>query len=51
VVFVLGQVRGMKYADISEILGIPEGTVKSRMSNAEKALRGRLSGWLARGGE
>jgi RNA polymerase sigma-70 factor (ECF subfamily) len=51
VVFVLGQVRGMKYADIAEILGIPEGTVKSRMSNAEKALRGRLSGWLARSGE
>jgi RNA polymerase sigma-70 factor, ECF subfamily len=47
VVFVLGQLEGMKYADIAEILGIPEGTVKSRMSNAERALRGRLSGHLS----
>jgi RNA polymerase sigma-70 factor, ECF subfamily len=47
IVFVLGQLRGMKYADIAEILGIPEGTVKSRMANAEKALRGRLSGYLS----
>ena len=45
-VFVLGQIQGMKYADIGEILGIPVGTVKSRMANAEKALRGRLSSYL-----
>ena len=46
-VFVLGQLQGMRYADIAEILGIPVGTVKSRMSNAEKVLRGRLSAYLA----
>ena len=45
-VFVLGQLRGMRYADIAEILGIPVGTVKSRMSNAEKTIRGRLSSYL-----
>ena len=45
-VFVLGQIQGMRYAEIGEILGIPVGTVKSRMSNAEKAIRGRLSGYL-----
>ena len=45
-VFVLGQIEGMKYADIGEILGIPVGTVKSRMANAEKAIRGRLSSYL-----
>jgi RNA polymerase sigma-70 factor (ECF subfamily) len=45
-VFVLGQLKGMRYADIAEILGIPVGTVKSRMSNAEKAIRGRLSSYL-----
>lgn len=45
-VFVLGQVQGMKYADIADVLEIPVGTVKSRMSNAEKAIRGRLSGYL-----
>lgn len=45
-VFVLGQLDGMKYADIAEILGIPVGTVKSRMSNAEKAIRVRLATYL-----
>ena len=48
-VFVLGQVQGIRYADISEILGIPVGTVKSRMANAEKMIRGRLSGYLEAG--
>jgi RNA polymerase sigma-70 factor (ECF subfamily) len=46
-VFVLGQLRGFRYADIADILEIPVGTVKSRMSNAEKAIRGRLSAYLA----
>jgi DNA-directed RNA polymerase specialized sigma24 family protein len=32
----------MKYQDISEVLGIPEGTVKSRMHNAVRALRDDL---------
>ena len=44
--FVLGQIQGMKYADIGDILEIPVGTVKSRMANAEKAIRGRLSSYL-----
>jgi RNA polymerase sigma-70 factor (ECF subfamily) len=48
-VFVLGQVQGIRYAEISEILGIPVGTVKSRMANAEKTIRGRLSGYLDMG--
>jgi RNA polymerase sigma-70 factor (ECF subfamily) len=38
-VFVLANNHGMKYHDISEVLGIPEGTVKSRMHNAVCALR------------
>lgn len=45
-VFVMGQLEGMRYRDIAEILGIPVGTVKSRMANAEKAIRGRLEGYL-----
>jgi RNA polymerase sigma-70 factor (ECF subfamily) len=45
-VFVLGQLDGMRYRDIAEILGIPVGTVKSRMSNAEKAIRGQLAAYL-----
>jgi RNA polymerase sigma-70 factor (ECF subfamily) len=45
-VFVLGQLDGMRYADIGEILGIPVGTVKSRMANADKVIRGRLAAYL-----
>lgn len=35
----LGVFQDMPYAQISEILGIPTGTVKSRMSNALKKLK------------
>ena len=42
VVFVLARYRSLPYAEISSILDIPVGTVKSRMALAEKTLRGRL---------
>lgn len=42
-VFVLANNQGMRYAEISEVLGIPEGTVKSRMFAAVRTLRGKLS--------
>ncbi len=42
-VFVLGEIQGMKYQDIGEILGIPVGTVKSRMHAAVHRLRGLLA--------
>ncbi len=32
----------MKYQDIAEVLGIPEGTVKSRMHSAVRTLRDEL---------
>ena len=35
----LGVMRGLPYPEVSRILGIPVGTVKSRMFNALKALR------------
>ena len=41
-VFVLANNHGMKYQEISAVLGIPEGTVKSRMHNAVRALRDDL---------
>lgn len=41
-VFVLAETRGLKYADIGEILGIPVGTVKSRMHAAITKLRSVL---------
>ena len=45
-VFVMGQLNGMRYADVAEILEIPVGTVKSRMANADKIIRGRLEPYL-----
>ena len=38
-VFVLSENQGMKYAEISEVLEIPVGTVKSRMHSAVRRLR------------
>lgn len=38
-VFVLAETRGFRYADIGETLGIPVGTVKSRMHAATTRLR------------
>jgi RNA polymerase sigma-70 factor (ECF subfamily) len=42
VVFILSQVEGLRYREISEVLGIPEGTVKSRMFSCLKKIRGAL---------
>jgi RNA polymerase sigma-70 factor (ECF subfamily) len=42
-VFVLANNHGMKYQEIAAVLHIPEGTVKSRMHNAVRALRHELS--------
>jgi RNA polymerase sigma-70 factor (ECF subfamily) len=42
-VFVLANNHGMKYQDIAAVLAIPEGTVKSRMHNAVRAMRSELS--------
>ena len=41
-VFILANNHEMKYAEISKVLGIPEGTVKSRMHGAVRTLRGKL---------
>jgi len=38
-VFVLSENQGMKYAEISEVMEIPVGTVKSRMHSAVRRLR------------
>lgn len=38
-VFILGQIQALPYCEISEILEIPEGTVKSRMYTAMRRLR------------
>lgn len=41
-VLVLKELEGLGYADIAATLGVPEGTVASRLYHARKALRGAL---------
>lgn len=44
--FVLREYEGLAYADIAEITGSTEGTVKSRIHRAKEALRFRLRRWV-----
>jgi RNA polymerase sigma-70 factor (ECF subfamily) len=39
---VLSDVEGMSYQEIGKILGVPVGTVKSRLFRARQALQGKL---------
>jgi RNA polymerase sigma-70 factor (ECF subfamily) len=43
-VFILSQYGDMRYSEIAELLGIPQGTVKSRMATAVDTLRRALQG-------
>lgn len=44
-VIVLYDLRGMAYQEISEVLDIPLGTVKSRLNRARAALREEMEPW------
>lgn len=46
---VLYDIEGLAYGEIAKVLGIAEGTVKSRIHRARQALREQLSGLLAGG--
>ena len=48
-VAVLRLVRGLSTSETAAVLSIPEGTVMSRLSRAQKALRERLKGVVADG--
>jgi RNA polymerase sigma-70 factor (ECF subfamily) len=43
---VLYDIEGLAYGEIAEVLGVAEGTVKSRIHRARKALREELKGLL-----
>jgi RNA polymerase sigma-70 factor (ECF subfamily) len=45
-VFVLREYEGLEYAAIAEVMGVSEGTVKSRLHRAKQALRNHLSPYL-----
>jgi RNA polymerase sigma-70 factor (ECF subfamily) len=42
---VLSDIQELRYAEIAEILGIPEGTVKSRLFRGRRILQRRLRGY------
>ena len=42
---VLSDIQEMRYAEIAEILGIPEGTVKSRLFRGRRLLQRQLRGY------
>ncbi|MCA8943723.1 MAG: sigma-70 family RNA polymerase sigma factor [Planctomycetes bacterium] len=44
--FVLREYEGLDYASIAEVMGVSEGTVKSRLHRAKEALRSRLQPYL-----
>jgi RNA polymerase sigma-70 factor (ECF subfamily) len=48
-VLVLREVEGLSCEEVAAALGIPDGTVKSRLSRAREALRQRLVGMLEEG--
>ena len=46
---VLREIEGLTCEEVAAALGIPEGTVKSRLSRAREALRERLLGLIEEG--
>lgn len=46
-VVLLHEIEGLRYAEIAGLLGIPEGTVKSRLHHAFRHLRDCLGGGMA----
>jgi len=49
VAVVLYDIEGQSYQEVARVLGIPEGTVKSRIHRARNALRERLRSYVSSG--
>ncbi len=47
-VVILREIEGLSYEDIAQVLGVAEGTVKSRLIRGRELLRRKLDGWSAR---
>ncbi len=45
-VIVLNEIEGLSYEEVSDVVGISIGTVKSRLSRARVELRARLGKWM-----
>jgi len=45
-VLVLRELEGLSCEDVAAALGVPEGTVKSRLSRAREAMRRKLAGLI-----
>ena len=46
-VVILREIEGLSYEEIMQVLGIAEGTVKSRLMRGRELLRRKLDGWSA----
>ncbi len=42
---ILSDIQGLRYAEIAEILSVPEGTVKSRLFRGRRILQKKLAGY------
>jgi len=51
VAILLYDIEGQSYQEVARVLGIPEGTVKSRIHRARNALRDLLRSYVGRGSE
>jgi RNA polymerase sigma-70 factor (ECF subfamily) len=47
-VVVLREIEGLSYEEIAQVLGVSEGTVKSRLMRGRELLKRKLQGWWGR---